>query len=206
MRRACAALAAALLATPVVSHAGDLRGARSESLRGDLQSLRARALRAPRASLHDLKQLQRRLAEQRVETPDDPRLGRLELQRRQALWQAERALRLGRAAAGRARLEAVRDQLEPPAYLRAPIDLDLRGGALPIGTAKLFLFIQRGLRDASADLGRGRTGAAAAWLAGAERGFRALQTEAHADDANLIALAAEIASLRTRLEAADGAG
>jgi hypothetical protein len=55
-------LALALLSGPAPGHALDLRGARIESLRGDLQAVRARSLQAPRASVYDLKQLQRRLA------------------------------------------------------------------------------------------------------------------------------------------------
>ena len=153
-------------------------------------------LRAPRASLYELKQLQRRLAEQRVETPDDPRLDRLELQRRHDQWQAERALRQASSLASRARLQAVPDQLAPPAALRAPTDLDIRGDALPIGTGKRFLFIQTGLREARAALDRGQLAAAAGHLATAETGFRVLRTEASAEDPNLVALAAEIAALR----------
>lgn len=197
------ALAVALPCAAPTSHAGDLRGTRIESLRGDLQSLRRRAERAPRASIFDLKQLQRRLAEQRVEAPDDPRLDRLELQRRHAQWQAERALRQGRAAARRARLGEARDQLAVPGYLRSATDLDLRGAALPIGTGKLFLFIQNGLGEARAALDRGQPGVAAGHLQRAESGYRALCDEARPEDPNLIALEAEISALRAQLAAAD---
>ena len=94
-RHLIAAMVVAALAAvaPAASHAGDLRGVRIEGLRSDLYGLRTRVERAPRASVYDLKQLQRRLAEQRVETPGDPRLDRLELQRRHAQWRAERILR-----------------------------------------------------------------------------------------------------------------
>jgi hypothetical protein len=189
-------LALALLSGPAPGHAGDLRGARIESLRGDLQAVRARSLQAPRASVYDLTQLRRRLAEQRAATPDDPRLERLELERRHDQWQAERALRQGRGRASQALLEDAPERLATPAYLRAPTDLDLRGSALPIGTGKRFLFVQGGLRDARAALERGERGAAAGHLARAESDFGALQTEASADDPNLVALAAEIAALR----------
>jgi hypothetical protein len=192
----CVALALALPCAAPASHAGDLPGARIESLRGDLQSLRRRVERAPRASVFGLKQLQRRLAEQRVEAPDDPRLDRLELQRRHAQWQVERALRQGRAAASRARLAETRDQLAVPGYLRPATDLDIRGAALPIGTGKLFLFIQSGLSEARVALGRGQSGVAAGHLERAESGYRALRDQAGADDPNLVALAAEIAALR----------
>lgn len=184
---ACAALLAAATAD-----AGDLHGARVESLRGDLLSARREALRAPRASLYELKRLERRLAEQRVETPDDPRLERLELQLRHDQWQAERVLRQGRAVAGRA-------PLAPPAELRAATDLDLRGEALPIGTGKRFLFIQSGLRDARGALDRGQVNAAARHLASAESDFRELRAVASGDDPNLVALQAEIAALRARI-------
>ena len=191
-------IALALLCAPAAGNAGDLRGVQIESLRGDLQSLRRQAGRAPRASVFQLKQLQRRLAEQRALTPDDPRLARLELQRRHAQWAAERAL---------ARAQLVRRSragLAMPAELRAPTDLDLRGAALPIGTGKLFLFIQSGLRATHAALEGGRHGPAAGHLAEAERGFRALRTGAHADDPALVALAVEIAALRQRVHAGRG--
>ena len=194
-------IALALLCAPAAGNAGDLRGVRIESLRGDLRSLRGQL---PGASVYDLKQLQRRLDEQRVETPDDPRQGRLELELRHERWRAERILRQDELAQGRARLAASRDQLAPPGYLRAPTDLDIRGAALPIGTGKLFLFIQSGLRATRAALERGRHGPAAGYLAEAERGFRALRTGAHADDPALVALAAEIAALRERVDAGRG--
>jgi len=194
-------IALALLCAPAAGNAGDLRGVRIESLRGDLRSLRGQL---PGASVYDLKQLQRRLDEQRVETPDDPRLERLELQRRHDQWQVERALGQATAAASGARLAGARDQLAEPGYLRAPTDLDIRGAALPIGTGKLFLFIQSGLRATRAALERGRHGPAAGYLAEAERGFRALRTGAHADDPALVALAAEIAALRERVDAGRG--
>lgn len=199
----CGALLLALPHAAPASHAGDLRGARIESLRGELQSLRRHALRAPRATVHDLKQLQRRLAERRVETPDDPRLDRLELQRRHVQWQAQRALRQGRAAASRARLAEARDQLAMPGYLRPATDLDIRGAALPIGTGKLFLFIQSGLGEARAALDRGQPGVAAGHLQRAESGYRALRDEARAEDPNLVALEAEISALRAQLASAD---
>jgi hypothetical protein len=193
-------LIAALGCLGATSQAGDLRGVRVESLRGDLQSLRWRVERAPRASLFDLKRLQRRLAEQRAEAPGDPRLARLELQRRHAQWQAERAL--ARAKLGR----APRGGLGLPDQLRGPTDLDLRGAALPIGTGKRYLLIQSGLRDARAALERGRNAAAAGHLARAEGGLRALRTLAGADDPNLVALAAELGELKARVAAAGDAG
>jgi hypothetical protein len=196
-----AMVVAALVAmAPVASHAGDLRGVRIESLRSDLYGLRTRVERAPRASVYDLKQLQRRLAEQRVETPGDPRLGRLALQRRNEQWRAERILRQAALAADRARLGAVRARLAPPDHLRAPTDLDIRGTALPIGTGKRFLFVQTGLRDARASLEVGRPGAAAERLAQADAELRDLKT-VWADDPNLIALEAEIAALKRRIAA-----
>lgn len=188
-------LAIALLLAPAASQAGDLHGGQIENLRGDLRSARREMRWAPRSSIYELKQLGRRLADQRVDTPDDPRLERLELQRRHDLWQAERTLRMRRPAAAPGDLAA-------PAYLRGPTDLDIRGTALPIGTGKLFLFVQSGLRDAQGALGRGEVGTAAGHLARAESDFAALQSVASTDDPNLVALAAEIAALRARLGAA----
>jgi hypothetical protein len=202
MCRVVLLVAAALVAmAPAASHGGDLRGVRIEGLRSDLYGLRGRVERAPRASVYDLKQLQRRLAEQRVETPRDPRLDRLELRRRQEQWRAERILRQAKLAADRAGLEAARGRLAPPDYLRAPTDLDILGTALPIGTGKRFLIVQSGLRDARASLDRGRPEAAAERLARADAELRDLR-KVWADDPNLIALEAESAALKQRIAAA----
>jgi len=192
--------AALITLAPAASHAGDLRGVRIEGLRAELYGLRTRVERAPRASVYDLKQLQRRLSEQRVERPGDPRLDRLELQRRHEQWRAERILRQARLAADRAGLEAVRGRLAPPDHLRAPTDLDIRGTALPIGTGKRFLLVQTGLRDARASLDRGRPGAAAEQLARADAELRDLK-KVWADDPNPIALEAESVALRKRIAA-----
>ena len=94
----------------------------------------------------------------------------------------------------------MRDRLAPPAYLRAPTDLDIRGTALPIGTGKRFLFVQTGLRDARAALDVGRPGAAAEQLAQADAELRDLK-EVWAGDPNLMALEAEIAALKKRIGA-----
>jgi hypothetical protein len=193
-----AAILIALAALPVQSRADGLRGARIEGLSGDLRGVRARVDEAPRASVYDLKRLQRRLAEQRADTPDEPRLERLDLQLRHERWRAERVLRAVETAADRGRIEATRDRLAVPDELRPATDLDIRGSALPIGTGKRFLFVQSGLRAARAALDRGRTGAAAAQLAQAEAGLRALE-EAWAGDPNLIALEAELRALEGRL-------
>lgn len=189
-----------LAAACQASLAGDLRGARIEGLRSDLRGVRGRIDDAPRARVYDLKRLERRLVEQRVDRPNDPRLDRLELELRDERWRAERILRQDDLAQGRGRLAAVRGQLAAPGYLRAPTDLDIRGSALPIGTGKLFLFIQTGLRDARAALDRGRTGAAAGQLAEVEAGLRALRPT-WAGDPNLVALEAERAELASRLAA-----
>jgi len=193
-------VAALAAMAPAASHAGDLRGVRIEALRSDLYGLRTRVERAPRASVHDLKQLRRRLAEQRVETPNDPRLERLELQRRHEQWRAERILRQATLAADRARLGMVRHRLPPPDELRAPTDLDLRGTALPIGTGKRFLFVQTGLRAAGASLDVGRPEAAAEQLAHAAAELRDLR-KIWAEDPNLMALEAELAALEKRIDA-----
>jgi hypothetical protein len=200
MCKIAAMMVAALVAMPpAASHAGDLRGVWIEGLRSELYGLRTRVERAPRASVYDLKQLRRRLAERRVETPGDPRLDRLELQRRHEQWRAERILRQAKLAADRAGLEAARVRLAPADYLRAPTDLDIRRTALPIGTGKRFMLVQTGLRDARASLDLGRPEAAAQQLAQADAELRDLK-KTWADDPNLIALEAEIAALRTRIE------
>jgi len=196
-----AALLAALMGLPEASRADGLRGAQIEGLAGYLRGVRARLDEAPRASVYDLKQLQRRLSEQRVERPGDPRLDRLELKVRQERWRAERLLRQD----ARGRLEADGDLLATPDYLRAPTDLDLRGQGWPIGTGKRFLFVQSGLRAAGAALDRGRPEAAAAQLAEAEAGLHALE-KAWAGDPNLVALEAELSALESRLAAAGESG
>jgi hypothetical protein len=198
MSRIVTMMVAALVAVaPAASHAGDLRGVRIEGLRSDLYGLRTRLEQAPRATVYDLKQLQRRLSEQRVETPKDPRLDRLELQRRHEQWRAERILRQATLAAARAGLDPIRGQLAPADYLRAPTDLDIHGTALPVGTGKRFLFIQSGLREVRASLDAGRPEVAAEQLAHADSELRDLK-KVWAGDPNLLALEAEIAALRKR--------
>ena len=68
-----------------VAHAVDRSAARSLALERDLRSVRSRVERAPRASSLDLEDLQRRLHEQRIEDPTDPRLQELQIELRQLL-------------------------------------------------------------------------------------------------------------------------
>ena len=72
--------------------------ARTSSLQRDVQVLSPRTLREPSAAAYDLKRLQRRLHEQRIEAPRDPRVPALELETRRLRWQADRAARRSRAA------------------------------------------------------------------------------------------------------------
>lgn len=84
----------ALMASPLgVAGAFDRSGARTLELQRDLRTERPRVERAPRASSFDLKTLQRRLHDQQIETPRDPRLQDLEIETRRLRWRADRAAR-----------------------------------------------------------------------------------------------------------------
>jgi hypothetical protein len=200
-----AALLVALAAVPVAGGSADERlGLGTDRLQNELRTLKTRVDRAPRATAYDLDRARRRLSEQRLETPDDPRLLRLDQQIRDLQWRADRALRRPAGAGERAALEPVPDD-----QLRPSRAMELYGDRPPVGTGKRVILIQSGLRAADADLGRGRVEDAAAQVAMAATALAALRADLGAaaeDDPNLVAPQAEITALKQRIETAGSAG
>lgn len=107
--------------------------------------------------------------------------------------------RAERTARRRARIE-VREEAAPgfePPFPRS-FETDLRGSERPIGTAKLFIFIQNGLRDAGRALARGDRSQAARLMSQAEENLANLAA-AHPGDPHVVASTAELARLRAEL-------
>jgi hypothetical protein len=179
------------------------RGAGTEGLRSELRTLSTRIEREPRATAYDLEQLQRQLFEQRVDRPNDPGLGELELQLRHERWRADRVIEQ-RSTAGEA-LRPDGQDLPTPAYLSIQLDADVHGEQVPIGTGKRLILLQSGLREARAQLDRGRIDAARERTARAEADLLELRSrlaDVAPDDPNLIALEAEVTSIKERIDAA----
>ena len=82
---------AILAAAPLGAAGGlDRPGARTFELQRDLRALRAQVERAPHASSFDLKELQRRLHERRIDEAQAPGLQDLALERRQDMARRRR--------------------------------------------------------------------------------------------------------------------
>jgi hypothetical protein len=184
--------------------ATDLRGSGAEDLRWELRTLSPRIEGEPRATAYDLEQLQWRLFEQRVDRPNDPALGQLELQLRHERWRADRIIEQRNTA--RETLRPDRQGSPLPASLSTQLDADLRGKQVPIGTGRRLIRIQSGLRDAAAELDRGRIAAARERTARAAADLLELRSglaDVATDDPNLVALEAELAAIKERI---DGTG
>ncbi len=203
-----AALVAVLTLTdaslPGATLAGDLRGARSslstEGFGSALGAVRRRIERAPRASAYDLGRLRRQLWQQRLDAPNDPRWLGLERELEHARWQADRI-------AWRRALEQARRIARPAEpCLQQPCPTGLGAGAQTIGIGEQFLLIQRGLREARKRLAGGKFANAGRLLSNAEAGLKRLRTGpgVTADDPNLVALKAEIESLRQQIAQTSG--
>jgi hypothetical protein len=106
------ALAVLISSAPGAAGALDGSGGRTFELQRDLRTVRPRVEREPRAAAYDLRGLQRRLHERRIEAPRDPRLQRLEIEARQLRWQADRAARRRAPAADLPRASAL--TMRPP--------------------------------------------------------------------------------------------
>jgi hypothetical protein len=115
-------LVAILTAAPLGSALGfDRSGARTFDLQRDLRAVRPQVERAPRASSFDLKELQRRLHDRRIDAPRDPRLEgfALELRRLRAAADRAAARRPGAAVLPRAAPLSSPAPIEKPRYLGA---------------------------------------------------------------------------------------
>jgi hypothetical protein len=93
-------LVAVLIGVPLGAASGlDRSGARTFDLQRDLRTVRPQVERAPRASSFDLKKLQRRLHDRRIERPRDQRLQGLALELQHLRARADRGARRPSAAA-----------------------------------------------------------------------------------------------------------
>jgi hypothetical protein len=176
----------------------DRSGARTFELQRDLRTVRPRVEREPRASAYDLRGLQRRLHEGRIEAPRDARLQRLEIEARQLRWQADRAARWRATAADLPRASALtmRAPIEQPRYLGGK-----QTAALDLG--RRVVSIQQRIGEIEQRLERREVAAATRLLAAAEADLAVLRGasgDALANDPNLLALDSQLGALRKRLE------
>src|SRR5919106_1442843 len=110
-------LAAVLIGAPAgAANELDRSGARTLELQRDLRSVRSRLERAPRASSFDLKELQRRLHDRRIDDPRDPRLEELALEIRRLRAKADREARAQSAALPRSSPLSSPAPIEKPRY------------------------------------------------------------------------------------------
>lgn len=184
------------------SLAADRSSVGTSHLQRDLRGLSTRVERAPRASTGDLKRAERRLHDQWIDTPRDPRLPRLEIEIRDLRWQADRAARrrIGTAARGAPPAVTI-SSVAKPRYLggshtRTP------EGASALDLGQRVIALQADLRLVDEHLRRGEAVAAAELLASAAAGLERLRgglSPTVADDPNLVALDRQIGALEARL-------
>jgi hypothetical protein len=205
-------LAGLMLALPTGSAAAasDLAGARLHALGRDLTGIESRLRSHPGRAGFALDRARRQLRVLEIEAPRDPGVGRLRREITRLQWRADRAARQPARDAALGRLEAGRERLPAPDFLRAPYDTSLYDTERAIGAGRLFIFLQNSLRGAERELRRGRPGAARASLAKAEGALDRMTAAAAAgddaippDDPNLVAAGRPIAALRARLRDAE---
>lgn len=182
----------------------DRGGARTSDLQRDLRVVRPRTLREPSAAAYDLKNLQRRLRQQQIEAPRDPRVPELEIEARRLRWQADRAARPAESS----------PHLPPASALAtgAPIEkLRYLGGAhtpseIPSAGpdfGRRMVALQRDLAEIEGErLVQGEAVAAAELIEAAEADLSALRgalSAVVANDPNLLALEAQLDALRQRM-------
>jgi hypothetical protein len=182
----------------------DRSGARTFELQRDLRTVRPRVEREPRASAYDLRGLQRRLHEGRIEAPRDARLQRLEIEARQLRWQADRAARWRATAADLPRASALtmRVPIEQPRYLGGSHAPPGKQTAAP-DFGRRVVSIQQRIGEIEQRLERREVAAATRLLAAAEADLAVLRGasgDALANDPNLLALDRQLGALRKRLE------
>lgn len=179
---------------------------RTEHLRSEVRALRTRIERAPRASAYDVKRLERRLHERRIDTPRDSRLQDLELELRRLRFKADR---LGRRAAlggerrGASRAAAATKAM--PRYLGGA-HTPPSGPPLRPDVGALIVGLQQDLLDVQDRLAGGAIEDARALLQAAETELAALRSRlspAVSEDPNLIALRRQIETLREQLGKSD---
>jgi hypothetical protein len=171
----CGAPLARLLFAAVLIGAPAGRGERARSLRrahpraGARSALGPRAARAsPRASAFDLKELQRRLHDRRIDGPRDPRLEELALELRRLRAKADREARAPPAAAlPRSSLLSSPAPIEKPRYLGGAHTRPAAPPARPYFGQRV-LALQRSVAELERRLAQGDTTAASRLLEAVE--------------------------------------
>jgi hypothetical protein len=193
-----------LIGAPLEAASGfDRSGVRTFELQRDLRTSRPQVERAPRASSFDLKELQRRLHDRRIDHPRDPRLQGLALELHHLRAAADRAAR-GRGAAALPR----NSPLSSPAPVAKPRSLG--GAPTPAAVPPVrpyfgqrVVALRRSIAEIERRPARGDTAAAARLLEAVEADLatlRAVLSSAVADDPNLSALEAQIRALEQQLD------
>jgi hypothetical protein len=205
----CGALLARLLLAAVLigAPAGAVNelgrsGARTLELERDLRSVRSRLERVPRASSFDLKELQRRLYDRRIDGRRDPRLEELALELRRLRAKADREERAPPAAAlPRTSPLSSAAPIEKPRYLGGAHTRPAAPPARPYFGQRV-LALQRSIAELERRLAQGDTTAASRLLEAVETDLATLRgvfSSAVADDPNLIALEGQIRALKEQL-------
>lgn len=194
---------AILAAAPLGAAGGlDRPGARTFELQRHLRALRAQVERAPHASSFDLKELQRRLHERRIDEAQAPGLQDLALELRHLRAKADRAARRPSAAAlPRSSPLSSPAPIEKPRYLGGAHTPAAAPPARPYSGQRV-VALQRSVAEIERRLAQRDTAAAARLLEAAEADLatlRGLSDSAVAADPNLIALEDQITALKERL-------
>jgi hypothetical protein len=183
----------------------DLTDARLMALERKLFDASVDARRSPRSAEYLLDSAARQLHWLEMEAPRNPEVEGLWRRVGSLRWQAQRTID-GRAP-GVALRQVRRGDIPVPDHLSTPYHTDLDGRALPIGTGKLYILLQRRLMQSERDLGRGEDATAALALGEAEDLLAALSADPSGriphDDPNLVAARGQIATLKDRLGQAE---
>lgn len=186
-------------AAPSAAFAIDSTSLRGRELQRSLYDARTQLGTAPGRAGYELDRARRRVHELRVEAPRDPKVWHLKRELARLEARADRIERQQALHDGLRRLERGRERLPVPDFLRAPYATDLRGTALPIGTGKLFIFLQNSLRNGERQMTLGQAGLARRHLGAAEASLAALKATVPGEDPNVVAAERQIASLRARI-------
>jgi hypothetical protein len=202
---------------PLLAAAIVIAGGGSEALAVDLTDARLMALerklfdatvdarRSPRSADYLLDSAARQLHWLEVEAWRDPEVEDLRRQVQGLRWQAQRRIDL--RALGASRRQACGGGVPVPDDRHTLHGTDLQGRALPLGTGKLYILLQRRLMKSELDLARGMPATAVVALDEAEDMLAELSADRSGripkDDPNLVAARSQIAALKERLGQAE---
>lgn len=180
----------------------DRSSVRTFELQRDLRTARPQVERAPRASSFDLKELQRRLHDRRIEHPRDQKLQGLALELRHLRAKADRGARgPGVAALPRSSPLSSPAPIAEPRYLGGAHTPAAAPPARPYFGQRV-VALQRSVAEIERRLAQGDVPAAARLLEAAEADLATLRAAfngAVADDPNLSTLEAQIRALEQQL-------